>query len=93
MKFGLFYLAEYLHTLIISAMAAAMFLGGWDGPGENDGFIWMLIKTLVLFISIFWIRWSYMRFRSDQLMAMCWKLFLPLGLILVMASALWVHWT
>ncbi|MAY80620.1 MAG: NADH-quinone oxidoreductase subunit NuoH [Deltaproteobacteria bacterium] len=93
MKFGLFYLAEYLHTLIISAMAAAMFLGGCDGPGANDGFIWMLIKTLVLFISIFWIRWSYMRFRSDQLMAICWKLFLPLGLFLVMASALWVHWT
>jgi len=91
MKFGLFYLAEYLHTFVISAVAAALFLGGWDGPGENDGLIWMALKTLGLFVSIFWIRWSYMRFRSDQLMAMCWKLFLPLGLGLVMASAVWVH--
>jgi NADH-quinone oxidoreductase subunit H len=91
MKFGLFYLAEYLHTLVISAVAAALFLGGWDGPGDHDGLVWMLLKTLALFFSIFWIRWSYMRFRSDQLMAMCWKLFLPLGLVLVMVSALWVH--
>jgi NADH-quinone oxidoreductase subunit H len=91
MKFGLFYLAEYLHTFVISAMAAALFLGGWDGPGDNDGLQWMMLKTLLLFGSIFWIRWSYMRYRADQLMAICWKLFLPLGLVLVMSSALWVH--
>jgi NADH-quinone oxidoreductase subunit H len=91
MKFGLFYLAEYLHTFVISAMAAALFLGGWDGPGDNDGLQWMMLKTLLLFGSIFWIRWSYMRYRADQLMAICWKFFLPLGLVLVMSSALWVH--
>jgi len=91
MKFGLFYLAEYLHTLVISAVAAALFLGGWDGPGDNDGLLWMMLKTLTLFVGIFWIRWSYMRYRSDQLMAICWKFFLPLGLVLVMASAVWVH--
>ena len=51
----------------------------------------MLLKTLLLFAVIFWIRWSWLRFRSDQLMAMCWKLFIPLGLVLVMASAIWVH--
>ena len=93
MKFGLFQLAEYLHTFIISLVASALFLGGWDGPGENDGLIWMVIKTLTLFAGIFWIRWSYMRYRSDQLMAICWKFFLPLGLALVMFSALWVHLT
>ena len=93
MKFGLFQLAEYLHTFIISLVASALFLGGWDGPGANDGLIWMAIKTLTLFAGIFWIRWSYMRYRSDQLMAICWKFFLPLGLALVMFSALWVHLT
>ena len=93
MKFGLFQLAEYLHTFIISLVASALFLGGWDGPGDNDGLIWMAIKTLTLFAGIFWIRWSYMRYRSDQLMAICWKFFLPLGLALVMLSALWVHLT
>jgi len=91
MKFGLFQLAEYLHTFIISLVATALFLGGWDGPGENDGIVWMAIKTLTLFAGIFWIRWSYMRYRADQLMAICWKFFLPLGLALVMLSALWVH--
>ncbi len=93
MKFGLFQLAEYLHTFLISLVASALFLGGWDGPGDNDGLIWMVIKTLTLFAGIFWIRWSYMRYRSDQLMAICWKFFLPLGLALVMFSELWVHAT
>ena len=90
MKFGLFYLAEYLHTLIISAVAAALFFGGWNGP-FRDGLHWMVIKTLLLFAAIFWVRWTFLRFRADQLMAICWKYLVPLGLVLVMASALWVH--
>lgn len=90
MQFGVIYLAEYVHTFLTSLLAAALFLGGWSGPGP-DGIHWMMAKALALFAGIFWIRWSYLRFRSDQLMAMCWKLFVPLGLLLVMASALWVH--
>jgi NADH-quinone oxidoreductase subunit H len=90
MKFGLFYLAEYLHTLIVSAVAAALFFGGWDGP-VRPGLHWMVLKTLVLFGGIFWIRWTFLRFRSDQLMAICWKYLVPAGLVLVMLSALWVH--
>jgi NADH-quinone oxidoreductase subunit H len=90
MIFGLIYLAEYLHTFIASALAALLFLGGWQGPGP-DGIHWMLLKTILIFVVIFWIRWSWLRFRSDQLMAMCWKIFVPLGLVLVMASAIWVH--
>lgn len=90
MGFGLLYLAEYLHTLIVSAVAAALFFGGWDGPFA-PGLHWMVLKTLVLFIGIFWIRWSLVRFRSDQLMAICWRYLVPFGLVLVMASALWVN--
>jgi NADH-quinone oxidoreductase subunit H len=90
MIFGLIYLAEYLHTFIASALAALLFLGGWQGPGP-DGIHWMLLKTLIIFVVIFWIRWSWLRFRSDQLMSMCWKVFVPLGLVLVMTSAIWVH--
>jgi NADH-quinone oxidoreductase subunit H len=90
MKFGLFYLAEYLHTLIVSAVAAALFFGGWHGPFQS-GLHWMVLKTLVLFGAIFWIRWSLLRFRSDQLMAICWKYLVPAGLALVMAAACWVH--
>ncbi|MEB2313533.1 MAG: NADH-quinone oxidoreductase subunit NuoH [Sorangiineae bacterium] len=89
MQFGLFYLSEYLHTLIVSAVAAALFLGGWDGP-LRPGLHWMVLKTLVLFASIFWIRWTLLRFRADQLMSLCWKYLVPGGLALVMAAAGWV---
>ncbi|MDH5307964.1 MAG: NADH-quinone oxidoreductase subunit H [Myxococcales bacterium] len=71
-------------------MAAAIFFGGWDGPFAS-GLHWMVLKTLVLFFMIFWIRWSLVRFRSDQLMALCWKYLLPLSLVLVMLSALFVY--
>jgi NADH-quinone oxidoreductase subunit H len=90
MRFGLMQMAEYLHTLIASAVAAAIFFGGWDGPFA-PGLHWMVIKTLLLFFMIFWIRWSLVRFRSDQLMALCWKYLLPLSLLLVMVAAFLVH--
>jgi NADH-quinone oxidoreductase subunit H len=90
MKFGMFYLAEYLHTFIASALAAALFLGGWDMGPLGSGPHWMILKTLGLYASIFLIRWSWMRYRSDQLMALCWRWLVPLGLALVMASAVWV---
>lgn len=90
MGFGLLYLAEYLHTLIVSAVATVLFFGGWDGP-FRPGLHWMVIKTLVLFGGIFWVRWSLVRFRSDQLMAICWRYLVPLALLLVMSAALWVH--
>ncbi len=91
MRFGLMQMAEYLHTLIASAVAAAIFFGGWDGPFE-PGLHWMVAKTLVLFFVVFWVRWSLVRFRSDQLMALCWKYLLPISLLLVMLAALFVHY-
>lgn len=92
MKFGLFYMAEYIHTLIASAVAAALFLGGWDGP-VYPGLHWMVLKTLLLFASIYWLRWSLLRFRSDQLMTLCWKWLVPASLFLVMAAAGIAQWT
>lgn len=91
MKFGLFYVAEYVHTLIASAVAATIFFGGWDMFGFMPGLHWMVLKTLVLFFVIFWVRWSFMRFRSDQLMTICWKWLIPINLATVMAAAVWVH--
>ena len=91
--FGLFYIAEYLHTLVASAIASALFLGGWDMGPLGSGLHWMLLKTLVLFGSIFWVRWTLLRLRSDQLMELCWKWLVPLGLGLVVTSALWVYFT
>ncbi|NOY89960.1 MAG: NADH-quinone oxidoreductase subunit NuoH [Deltaproteobacteria bacterium] len=93
MRFGLFYLAEYLHTLVASAVASALFFGGWNGIfGLPDGIHWMLAKTLTLFFLITWIRWSLLRFRADQLMRICWTYLVPASLALVMISALWVHY-
>lgn len=90
MKFGLFYMAEYLHTLITSAVGAALFFGGWDGP-ISSGIHWMAIKTLFLFFLIFWVRWTLVRFRADQLMRLCWVWLLPISLLTVMVAAVWVY--
>ncbi len=90
-KFALFYMAEYVHTLVASAVGAALFLGGWDGPFA-PGLGWMVAKTLALFGFVYWLRWTLLRFRSDQLMALCWRYLVPAGVVLVAASAVWVVW-
>jgi NADH-quinone oxidoreductase subunit H len=90
MKFTLFYMAEYVHTLVGSAVAAALFLGGWDGP-VHPGLVWMVGKTLVLFVLVYWVRWSFLRLRSDQLLALCWKWLTPIGIALVLGAAVWVE--
>jgi NADH-quinone oxidoreductase subunit H len=89
-KFTLFYMAEYVHTLVGSAVAAALFFGGWDGPFA-PGLHWMVGKTLLLFVLVYWVRWSLLRLRSDQLMELCWKWLTPLGVALVLLAALWVQ--
>jgi len=89
-KFVLFYMAEYVHTLVGSAVGAALFLGGWDGPFA-PGMHWMVLKTLLLFTAVYWVRWSLLRFRSDQLMDLCWKKLVPAGVLLVLIAATWVQ--
>jgi len=87
-KFVLFYMAEYVHTLVGSAVASALFLGGWDGP-LAPGLHWMVAKTLALFTAVYWIRWTLLRYRSDQLMSLCWRKLTPLGVALVLIAAAW----
>lgn len=91
MKFGMFYVAEYLHTFVTSAVASVLFLGGWYGPGP-DGLHWMLFKTLFLVASVVTVRWTFMRFRSDQLLRLCWHRFVPVSLALVFVAGLWTWW-
>ncbi len=88
-KFTLFYMAEYVHTLVGSALGAALFLGGWDGP-VAPGMPWMALKTLTLFAAVYWVRWSLVRFRSDQLMSLSWRWLTPLSVGLVLVAAAWV---
>lgn len=95
LKFGLFLFAEYLHTFVASIVAAALFLGGAHGPLPHIlGPLWFALKAGVLFVSIYWIRWSWYRFRADQLMELCWKWLVPLSLFLVMGTSLmvWAGW-
>jgi NADH-quinone oxidoreductase subunit H len=79
-----------VHTLVGSAVASVLFLGGWDGPFA-PGLHWMVLKTLALFVLVYWVRWSLLRFRSDQLMALCWRRLTPIGVALVLAAAAWVQ--
>ena len=89
-KFTLFYMAEYVHTVVGSAIGAALFFGGWDGPFA-PGLHWMVAKTLLLFALVYWVRWSLLRLRSDQLMELCWKWLTPIGVGLVLLAAAWVQ--
>ena len=95
MKFGMFYLGEYVHSLVGAALFVTLFLGGFDGPGPDLlalQLCWFLLKTALVSTFLLWVRWTYVRLRSDQLMTLCWKYLLPAGLVLVVLSALWVWW-
>lgn len=89
-KFTLFYMAEYVHTLVGSAVGAALFFGGWDGP-FGPGALWMIAKTLLLFAAVYWVRWSLLRYRADQLMEICWRRLTPIGVVLVVLAAAFVR--
>ena len=91
MRFGSFLLVEYLEMTVVAGIAAAMFLGGWMGPGP--GFldpIWMAAKIFVLLLLFIWVRATLPRLRYDQLMALGWKVLLPLATLNVLVTAVLV---
>ncbi|MEO6907784.1 MAG: NADH-quinone oxidoreductase subunit NuoH [Abditibacteriaceae bacterium] len=95
-KFAIFFMAEYVNMLIISALVAGLFLGGWSGPGVHYdlvthtvaggwpfvilGIFWYLVKIAGFIFFYFWLRASLPRFRYDQLMNFGWKVLVPVGL-------------
>lgn len=91
MRFGLFFLAEYTNMFIVSAVAAALFFGGWHGPFGLSfglpGVVWFLAKVYVLLFVIMWVRWTFPRVRFDQLMNFSWKVMLPLSLLNLIVTA------
>lgn len=88
MKFALIQLGEYAHMLGTSFLGALLFLGAWSGPGPAWlGPLWFLLKALVVFLLVTWVRWSFVRIRVDQILAVSWKLLLPATLLLLMATA------
>jgi NADH-quinone oxidoreductase subunit H len=93
MKFALIQLGEYAHILGSSFLGALLFLGAWAGPGpEWLGPGWFLLKAMFVFLLVTWVRWSFVRIRVDQILALSWKLLLPLTLLLLLATATVVVW-
>jgi len=108
MRFGIFFLAEFIETIFLAAIVTTVFLGGWHVPGLNeDGFSFLKLPhiAVVLLRSAVWggkilflcwlqllIRWTLPRFRPDQLMRMGWKQLLPLSLVNIVLTAAWVLW-
>jgi NADH-quinone oxidoreductase subunit H len=89
MRFGSFFMAEYIEVVIISGIAAACFLGGWHGPGpEALGPLWMFLKLLLGVFLFIWIRATLPRLRYDQLMSFGWKVLLPLATLNVLVTAI-----
>src|SRR5438270_10591738 len=90
-RFGMYYIAEYVNVLTVSAIAASVFFGGWTGPfNVIPGPWWLLIKMTVFAFVFVWLRATLPRLRYDQLMRFAWALLLPLGLFNVLVTAVLV---
>ncbi|WP_316840861.1 NADH-quinone oxidoreductase subunit NuoH [Pedobacter gandavensis] len=81
MKFGMFFIGEYLGITLISAMVVTLFFGGWLGPGFLPPLIWFILKTFVFILFFILLRASLPRPRYDQLMEYGWKILLPVALL------------
>ena len=87
MKFGMFYVGEYLGLTLISALITTLFLGGWLGPRILPPVVWFFLKTFALIVFFILVRGSLPRPRYDQLMAFGWKVLLPLAILNLLVTA------
>jgi NADH-quinone oxidoreductase subunit H len=89
MTFAMFFMAEYINMVTVSAVATDLFLGGWHGPFLPDslGWIWFLIKVSAILFFYVWMRWTLPRYRYDQLMSFGWKVLLPLAVVNLLVTA------
>jgi len=89
MSFAMFFLAEYVNMVTVSAVATDLFLGGWHGPflSESIGWIWFLLKVAAILFFYVWMRWTLPRYRYDQLMRFGWKILLPLAAVNLLVTA------
>jgi NADH-quinone oxidoreductase subunit H len=98
MRFAMFFLAEYVNIFSMSAIAATLFLGGWNGPtweGTVPAFVsallptvWFLMKTYFIVFIFFWLRSTFPRLRYDQLMSVGWKRLIPAALTWIVVSSI-----
>jgi NADH-quinone oxidoreductase subunit H len=89
-KFGIFYAGEYAHHFAICGLAATVFFGGYSGPAFLPGAVWLLLKMLVLFLVVLWVRWSFLRFRIDHALMLNWKVLFPISVINLLVAAYWI---
>jgi NADH-quinone oxidoreductase subunit H len=102
MKFSFFFIAEYANVVTVCAMVATLFFGGWDIPftrwDESGGVLqsiatsgFFFLKVMFWVFFVMWIRWTLPRFRYDQLMALGWKVLLPLALAYIMVICVAIY--
>jgi NADH-quinone oxidoreductase subunit H len=89
MSFAMFFMAEYINMVTVSAVASDLFLGGWHGPllPTYLGWVWFLVKVGAILFFYVWMRWTLPRYRYDQLMAFGWKVLLPVAVVNLLATA------
>lgn len=94
MAFALFFLAEYANMILISGLAAVLFLGGWLSPipGVPDSILWFFAKTSIFLFLFLWFRATFPRYRYDQIMRLGWKIFLPITMVWIVVVAAMVVW-
>lgn len=99
MSFALFWLGEYANVLLMCALNAILFFGGWLPPFDWEplywipGIVWFLLKILFFFFIFSWVKATVPRFRYDQLMRLGWKIFLPMSLLFVVLVSGWLMLT
>jgi NADH-quinone oxidoreductase subunit H len=100
--FALFFLAEYANMILISALTAVFFFGGWQGPFEGypllgntllgaPSFLWLALKIFLLLFLFLWFRATFPRYRYDQIMRLGWKVFIPATIVWLVVIAVWMQ--
>ncbi|MFY9779562.1 MAG: NADH-quinone oxidoreductase subunit NuoH [Candidatus Baltobacteraceae bacterium] len=90
LRFGLFFIAEYLNMITVSCIATLLFLGGWNAPfglTAVPGIVWFVLKAGLFIFMYIWLRTTLPRLRYDRLMAFGWKVLLPVALLNLMVTA------
>jgi NADH-quinone oxidoreductase subunit H len=89
MRFGLFFVGEYINIIVLGGLATTLFLGGWHGP-LLPPVVWFTLKTLAFAFFFIWMRGTLPRLRYDQLMHLGWKVLTPLALLNILVTAWWL---
>ena len=94
-RWAVFFLSEYANMFVVSGLAATAFLGGWQSPIPGFfnsplwGLFWFLGKIIFLIFVMMWFRWTFPRLRVDQLMHVCWKVFIPIAMLNIFGVGIW----